>query len=106
MSRVLQQVRGEGSLANRIGSADDHSSDQVGKLHSVLRPFMLRRVKADVEHGLPLKREILLYAPMAPHQRRLNEQLCDGTVSVRLARSSALTCRCTPVNVTVQTKKK
>ena len=57
---------------------------QVSKLHSVLRPFMLRRIKADVEHSLPLKSEILLYAHMAPHQRRLNEQLCNGTVSVSL----------------------
>ena len=57
---------------------------QAGKLHSVLRPFMLRRIKADVEHSLPPKSEILLYAHMAPHQRRLTEQLYAGTVSVSL----------------------
>ena len=60
---------------------------QVSKLHNVLRPFMLRRIKADVEHSLPLKSEILLYAHMAPHQRSLYEQLCEGTVSVSLVRS-------------------
>ena len=56
---------------------------QVSKLHSLLRPFLLRRIKSDVENSLPLKSEILLYAHMAPDQKRLNEQLCDRTVNVR-----------------------
>ena len=58
---------------------------QVSKLHSLLRPFLLRRIKSDVEDSLPLKAEILLYAHMAPDQKRLNEQLCDRTVNVRPA---------------------
>jgi hypothetical protein len=60
-----------------------HAGAQVSKLHSLLRPFLLRRIKADVEDCLPLKAELLLYAHMAPDQQRLNEQLCDRTVNVR-----------------------
>lgn len=33
----------------------------VERLHSVLRPFLLRRLKADVEKQLPQKHEHVLY---------------------------------------------
>jgi ATP-dependent DNA helicase len=51
----------------------------VSKLHALLRPFMLRRIKADVEIALPRKLEVLLYAPMAEAQKRLNAQLLAGS---------------------------
>jgi ATP-dependent DNA helicase len=52
----------------------------VSKLHDILRPFLLRRLKIDVEHSLPLKKEILLYAQMTPAQRKLNEAMMDKTI--------------------------
>jgi ATP-dependent DNA helicase len=33
----------------------------VSSLHAVLRPFLLRRLKADVALDIPDKREIILY---------------------------------------------
>ena len=56
---------------------------QVSKLHNLLRPFLLRRLKSDVESSLPSKEEIVLYSHMAPDQKRINEQLKDRTVNVR-----------------------
>ncbi|KAG5190619.1 P-loop containing nucleoside triphosphate hydrolase protein [Tribonema minus] len=41
----------------------------IKKLHTVLRPFMLRRIKADVEKDLPPKKEIKLYVPLVAMQR-------------------------------------
>lgn len=41
----------------------------VKKLHSVLRPFLLRRLKADVEKSLLPKKEVKLYVGMSPLQR-------------------------------------
>jgi SNF2 family DNA or RNA helicase len=55
----------------------------VTKLHSLLKPFMLRRMKADVEICLPRKQEILLYAPMSEEQQKINKQLLDRTLQVR-----------------------
>jgi len=52
----------------------------ISKLHSILRPFLLRRVKADVEVTLPRKQEIILYAQMTPLQKQLNEKLRDKTL--------------------------
>ncbi|KAI8463605.1 MAG: P-loop containing nucleoside triphosphate hydrolase protein [Monoraphidium minutum] len=58
----------------------------VGKLHSLLKPFLLRRIKADVEIALPRKQELLLYAPMSALQRQLNQQLLEKTLADEMAR--------------------
>lgn len=55
----------------------------VTKLHQILKPFLLRRVKTDVETSLPGKMEVILYAPMSDKQRELNAQLRDKTLNVR-----------------------
>eukprot|EP00879_Flechtneria_rotunda_P033188 GHRR01036733.1.p2 GENE.GHRR01036733.1~~GHRR01036733.1.p2 ORF type:complete len:112 (+),score=24.31 GHRR01036733.1:339-674(+) len=54
----------------------------VSKLHNLLKPFMLRRLKADVEIALPRKQEMLLYAPMSEEQKKINQQLLDKTLGV------------------------
>jgi SWI/SNF-related matrix-associated actin-dependent regulator of chromatin subfamily A member 5 len=41
----------------------------IKKLHTVLRPFMLRRVKRDVATALPPKKETKLYIGMTPMQQ-------------------------------------
>ena len=56
---------------------------QVSKLHAILRPFLLRRIKSDVETSLPAKMEIVLYAGMSDMQRQFNDQLRDRTLHVR-----------------------
>lgn len=40
----------------------------VTKLHQILKPILLRRMKVDVELHLPPKREIIVYAPLAQEQ--------------------------------------
>ena len=45
----------------------------VGRLHSVLRPFLLRRLKADVEKGLPPKHEHVVRVALSRRQRALYE---------------------------------
>ena len=43
----------------------------VTKLHEVLKPFLLRRLKADVEKRLPPKQELKLYVGLSAMQRQL-----------------------------------
>ncbi|KAL9669003.1 hypothetical protein QQ045_006544 [Rhodiola kirilowii] len=52
----------------------------VAKLHAILRPFLLRRMKSDVEHMLPRKKEIILYATMTDHQRSFQDHLVNRTL--------------------------
>lgn len=50
----------------------------VASLHAILKPFLLRRVKTDVETDLPKKREYILYAPLTAPQKELYKQILDG----------------------------
>ena len=63
------------------------------KLHAVLKPFLLRRIKSDVETSLPAKKEIILYAHMTDLQKKYNQDLRDRTLNVRHPLcSAALKC--------------
>ena len=68
---------------------------QVSKLHAILRPFLLRRIKSDVETSLPPKMEIVLYAGMSDMQRQFNDQLRDRTLHVR-CRDHPCAVHCVP----------
>ncbi|RDY07314.1 ATP-dependent DNA helicase DDM1, partial [Mucuna pruriens] len=52
----------------------------VAKLHAILRPFLLRRMKSDVEIMLPRKKEIIIYANMTEHQKTLQDHLVNKTL--------------------------
>ncbi|KAL5342379.1 SNF2 family N-terminal domain-containing protein [Aspergillus crustosus] len=51
----------------------------VSTMHSILKPFLLRRVKTDVETSLPKKREYILYAPLTTEQKDLYREILSGT---------------------------
>lgn len=48
-------------------------------MHAILKPFLLRRVKTDVETSLPKKREYILYAPLTSEQKELYREILSGT---------------------------
>jgi len=47
----------------------------VQQIHRLLRPFMLRRIKAEVEHSLPPKKEMYLYFGLTKLQRRIYKNI-------------------------------
>ena len=47
----------------------------ISQLHKILRPFMLRRLKADVAKGLPPKTETILMVGMSKMQKQLYKKL-------------------------------
>lgn len=47
----------------------------IEQLHKILRPFMIRRLKADVAKGLPPKTETLLMVGMSKIQKQLYKRL-------------------------------
>lgn len=63
--------------------ADQKKHDLIKKIHLVLQPLLLRRVKADVEHMLPKKREYILYAPMTRQQTELYNIISDKNADAR-----------------------
>ena len=56
---------------------DDDARAIVAKLHKVLRPYLLRRLKADVEKQMPGKYEHVVYCRLSKRQR----YLYDGFMS-------------------------
>jgi ATP-dependent DNA helicase len=62
---------------------DNQKKDLLLKIHTVLQPMILRRVKKDVAAYLPKKREYLLHAPMTREQTDLYNVLSDKTQDTR-----------------------
>ncbi|RMY12965.1 hypothetical protein D0868_02274 [Hortaea werneckii] len=58
--------------------SEDRKKNLVTSLHAILKPFLLRRVKTDVETALPKKREYVLYAPLTQTQRELYQAILEG----------------------------
>ena len=68
-----------------MNSASDNSkflnkSSIVQSLHEILKPFLLRRLKVDVEKELPPKKEYLLYAPLTQKQKDIYQAIVSGQI--------------------------
>lgn len=63
--------------------ADRMKQDLVKKMHMILQPLLLRRVKSDVAAYLPKKREYVLFAPMTKEQTDLYNVLTDKNADSR-----------------------
>ncbi|KAI9463179.1 SNF2 family N-terminal domain-containing protein [Boletus coccyginus] len=56
------------------------STHLISTLHGILKPFLLRRLKADVEGLLPPKKEYVIYAPLSVKQRDLYDEIVQGRI--------------------------
>ncbi|KAF4974694.1 hypothetical protein FZEAL_8431 [Fusarium zealandicum] len=63
--------------------ADRKKQDLVKKIHLILQPMLLRRVKQDVAAYLPKKREYVLFAPMSLEQTDLYNVLTNKNIDTR-----------------------
>ena len=65
-------------MQSSIGS--ERSSQLISSLHAILKPFLLRRLKCDVEQNLPPKKEYVLYAPLSVQQREAYDRVLEGSL--------------------------
>ncbi|KAM0077167.1 putative ATPase [Fusarium odoratissimum] len=63
--------------------ADQKKQELVKKIHLILQPMLLRRIKQDVAAYLPKKREYVLFAPMTKEQTDLYNVLTNKKVDTR-----------------------
>ena len=56
--------------------SDINKDEQVSKLHNMLGPHMLRRLKSDVLKHIPPKAEFVVRVDLAPMQKYVFVQLC------------------------------
>ncbi|KAI9508710.1 P-loop containing nucleoside triphosphate hydrolase protein [Russula earlei] len=67
------------------GLTESRNTVLIHKLHEILRPFLLRRLKVDVERTLPPKKEYVLYAPLSERQREVYDAVVKGSLRGLLA---------------------
>ncbi|SPR01727.1 unnamed protein product (mitochondrion) [Plasmodiophora brassicae] len=70
MPRLFDSASEFDAFLNVTNDAEDHSN-LLSKLHAILRPFLLRRLKTDVAKDIPPKKETLLYVGMSALQREI-----------------------------------
>ncbi|KAB2067841.1 hypothetical protein ES319_A09G255900v1 [Gossypium barbadense] len=63
-------------------SGENEAQEVVQQLHKVLRPFLLRRLKSDVEKGLPPKKETILKVGMSQMQKHYYRALLQKDLEV------------------------
>lgn len=66
------------------GKSKKRKNNLVSTMHAILKPFLLRRVKTDVETSLPPKREYILYAPLTAEQKDIYKEILAGTARTYL----------------------
>lgn len=61
---------------------DDPESQQkiIKQIHRLLKPFMLRRLKLDVEGHLPVKKEIYMFIGLTQLQKQLYKTIITGNI--------------------------
>jgi len=89
---LMQMVEGSSSVNHTL----------VNRLHSVLRPFILRRLKKDVETQMPAKHEHVVECPLSKRQRCLYDDfMAAGSTQQKLASGNLLEV----INVLMQLRK-
>lgn len=59
---------------------EQRKNQTVTKLHEILRPFLLRRIKADVLSEMPPKKEVVVYSGLSKLQSGYAELIEQGTL--------------------------
>lgn len=65
----VEAIEGDGD------TTEAKQQEIVGQLHAVLRPFLIRRLKSEVEHSLPPKKETVLFTKLSDMQLGLYRNL-------------------------------
>lgn len=81
---------------------DIAKEEQVSKLHSMLGPHMLRRMKVDVLKNMPSKSEFIVRTNLAPMQRKFYKNILTHNFEALRAKSGAQTSL---LNVMMELKK-
>jgi len=85
-----------------IEGNQDYNEDLIRRLHKVLRPFILRRLKSDVEKQMPKKYEHVIKCKLSKRQRLLyNEFMSLASTKEKLATGHYMSV----INILMQLRK-
>jgi len=60
--------------------AQEQQNSILTTLHQILTPFLLRRVKTDVDLQIPPKKEVMVYCPMTERQEEMYRNVVERTI--------------------------
>jgi SWI/SNF-related matrix-associated actin-dependent regulator of chromatin subfamily A member 5 len=83
---------------------NDEKNKLISQLHKILRPFMLRRLKADVEKSLLPKHETILFTGMSAVQKKLYRDILIRDIDAIQGKSSG-GARTAILNIVMQLRK-
>lgn len=66
-------------VTGMVEGNNEFNEGLIRRLHKVLRPFLLRRLKCDVEKQLPKKYEHIVVCQLSKRQRYLYEEFMSLT---------------------------
>lgn len=103
---LLPDVFGDSAAFDEWFSTQGEDSDTVVKqLHKVLRPFLLRRVKSDVEKSLLPKKEVNLYVGMSDMQVRWYKKILEKDIDAVNGAAGKKESKTRLLNIVMQLRK-
>lgn len=103
---LLPDVFGDSEAFDQWFSSQDADQDTVvQQLHRVLRPFLLRRVKSDVEKSLLPKKEINLYVGMSEMQVKWYQKILEKDIDAVNGAAGKRESKTRLLNIVMQLRK-
>ncbi|KAJ5567567.1 Peptidase aspartic catalytic [Penicillium sp. DV-2018c] len=103
---LLPDVFGDSEAFDQWFSNQESDQDTVvQQLHRVLRPFLLRRVKSDVEKSLLPKKELNLYVPMSEMQRKWYQKILEKDIDAVNGAAGKRESKTRLLNIVMQLRK-
>ncbi|KAI6018221.1 SNF2 family DNA-dependent ATPase [Pisolithus microcarpus] len=95
-----------GTLQSRLSSSQ--ATQLISTIHGILKPFLLRRLKADVlGKSLPPKKEYVIYCPLSVEQRGLYDAIVEGSLrNLLLSRGGSENAKAKKIQVDVDAPRK
>ncbi|ODV81372.1 uncharacterized protein CANTADRAFT_58207 [Suhomyces tanzawaensis NRRL Y-17324] len=89
----------------RSEETDESQEDIVSQLHKVLKPFLLRRIKADVEKSLLPKQEMNVYVKMSDMQRKWYQKILEKDIDAVNGANGKRESKTRLLNIVMQLRK-
>ena len=103
---LLPDVFGDSEAFDQWFSSQNADQDTVvQQLHKVLRPFLLRRVKSDVEKSLLPKKEVNLYIGMSDMQVRWYKKILEKDIDAVNGAAGKRESKTRLLNIVMQLRK-
>eukprot|EP01102_Stenamoeba_stenopodia_P001721 TRINITY_DN1156_c0_g1_i5.p1 TRINITY_DN1156_c0_g1~~TRINITY_DN1156_c0_g1_i5.p1 ORF type:complete len:909 (-),score=259.27 TRINITY_DN1156_c0_g1_i5:116-2842(-) len=83
----------------------ENQAEVINRLHKVLKPFLLRRLKSDVEKKLPPKKEIKLFVGMSVMQREWYKNILMKDISSINGATDSKSSKMRLLNIVMQLRK-